>query len=199
MSLSLSQSFPNDEQKMRTVLSGSLYAYEIPPHYRQSASPTHLTREGGDQPLEPQDEEELEEVTESKTDKAEGVEPSTKEAESTTEGAEISSERAGPETEDALGEEQESGRIKEGNGDVIMRDEEGENGKEEEEEEEEGVVEVKKSDSKQSQSSAPPPQARPSYCNPMDHGFIFAVHRRTVRGKGENMILLSLSPLVKIR
>ena len=184
---------------MRTVLSGSLYAYEIPPHYRQSASPTHLTREGGDQPLEPQDEEELEEVTESKTDEAEGVESSTKEAESTTEGAEISSEKEGPETEDALGEEQESGRIEEGNGDVIMRDEEGENGKEEEEEEEEGVVEVKKSDSKQSQSSAPPPQARPSYCNPMDHGFIFAVHRRTVRGKGENMILLSLSPLVKIR
>ena len=177
---------------MRTVLSGSLYAYEIPPHYRRSTPAreeeqpperTATDNEGAgstNEGAEPTNEgvestnEGVEPTSEGAESTNEGAESTNEGVESTNEGVEPPTEGAGPPTE---GAEPPIKEVEQGaESDVASTDKDGgtvgsEIGQKEEEE-------VKTNDTKQ--SSAPPIQPRPSYCNPRDHGFIFGIHRRTV-------------------
>ncbi|XP_019848743.1 PREDICTED: ubiquitin carboxyl-terminal hydrolase 32-like isoform X2 [Amphimedon queenslandica] len=191
------RSFPNDDQKMRTVLSGSLYAYEIPPHYRritpsrEEEQPLERTEtnDEGEESINKGEEstskEEAEAPTEVETTKEE-IEQETK-----TPTEEVESSAKGAESDTPTTNKVENGEIggSVGNGGEQKEEEKEEEEKVKEEgegvkEEGEGVKEkeegeVKTNDTKQ--SSAPPSQPRPSYCNPRDHGFIFGIHRRTLR------------------
>ena len=188
MFLSFVQSFPQDKQKMKTGLSGWLYAYEVPPPPTMpsspSPSPTPIT------PSKISPVVEGDRVSENKVlvEEEKAVGKHSMEAVSNNLQKESSDDivtendvkvgdsssnddvvNNGGALEDNI--EQTTAEVKQSNGDpsdVLLDADERTN----------QLSAVLKSDCKK--KGEVPPNKLPTYCSPSVHGFLFAIHRKTV-------------------